>query len=262
MKRQKQKKVQIKLTIPNIITGLVSIIILLGVIFLPAYYKIIWPTNIGEPAKASTVDILAFWGAVFGGVITLVGVFLTVLFSKRQIQDTMHQQDKEQFIKGFGSTVLEINSISFEIKKFKNYLNQYKTNIEEYLHTGGEFKEIIVEFDTKNDYKKIGKEYKPDLEIICNRFEGKAAHADGLVYYHITLLTKDIKLFQKQLYDIVDNFNKINYEEALEIIYKEIHGSLETCEESIKKYKVKLGKDFIEYAEEDGLLESSKLMEK
>ncbi|MDQ0230915.1 hypothetical protein [Metabacillus malikii] len=253
MKKNKQGKS----TIVSILIMLFTFLLVLVVILLPFYYKVIWPPIIGEPAKASTVDILAFWGAVFGGIITLVGVLLSVRFSQKEIQYTMHQQDKDQFIQGFGSTVLEINSISYEIKKFRDYLNQYKKNIVEYSHTK-KFKAVSVKFDVKEDYKKIQDQHKPDLEIVCNRFEGKAAHANGLVYHYVTILTADIRTFQKQLHDVVENFNnnndKKNGEEKLASILERIYQSLAICEMEINNHKEELGETFKQYAKEDGLL--------
>jgi hypothetical protein len=259
--RGTRKRKKRGISLKNLLIILFSIVIVIIALLLPYYYKTIWPSVIGEPAKASTVDILAFWGAVFGGIITLVGVFFTIQFSRREIEETMHQQEKDQFIKGFGATVLEINSISFEIKKFRNYLNQLKVNLEEYVDTGI-FKEIMVEFDSKEDYKKIRKQHKPDLEIICNRFEGKAAHADGFVYYHISILSKDIKTFQRELFNTVDQYqlhesSETSQHERYNAIFDDIEFSLLKCERNLKDYKEKLGKTFIDYAEEDGLLESS-----
>lgn len=230
---------------------------LMLVLLLPLYYKIIWPPIIGKPASASTVDVLAFWGAVFSGIITLVGVHLTIRFSQREIKMTLDQQERDNFIRGFGATVLEINSITFETKKFQNYLEQLKVNLEEYSHSGV-FSEIVVEFDTKNDYKKIGNQVKPNLEIICNRFEGKAAHADGYVYKQITSLSGAIKKFQTDLYNIVDQLTKSKGEKNnignYESIFQEINQSISICENSLKDYKIKLGKRFSAYAEKEGYI--------
>ncbi|MFD2442852.1 hypothetical protein ACFSO7_02430 [Bacillus sp. CGMCC 1.16607] len=227
------------------------------VLLLPLYYKVIWPPMIGNPAKAETVDVLAFWGAVFGGIITLIGVFMTIRFSQGEIEQTLHQQEKDHFIKGFGATVLEINSITFEMKKFRNYLQQLHTNLQRFSDSGV-FQDIVIEFDTKDDYKKIRGQVKPDLEIICNRFEGKAAHADGFVYYQITILSGEIKKFQTQLYGFVDRLNESTSKPVTKInetIFKEINQSLDECEKSLKIYKEKLGDRFIQYSKEDGYLE-------
>lgn len=213
---------------------------------------------IGKPASASTVDVLAFWGAVFSGIITLVGVGLTIRFSQGEIELTINQQSKEQFIKGFGSIVLEINSITFETKKYCNYLNKYKRSLEIYCKTG-DFPEIVVEFDTKDDYKKIGKQVKPELEIISNRFQGKAAHADGYVYHQVIRLSEAIEKFQIELYEVVSEINKNigsqNTIDKYELIAKDMENAVLKCADSLKDYKEKLGKRFIEYSKDEGYLE-------
>lgn len=230
------------------------------VILLPLYYKIIWPPIIGYPARAETVDVLAFWGAVFGGIITLIGVFLTIRYSKNEMEQKQDQEKRDQFIKEFGSTVLEINSIVSEMNKFSGYLQKLKTNLLEYSNSRI-FNEIIIEFDEKEDYKKIGKDIKPNLEIISNRFEGKAAHANGFVYYLIHLLSKDIQAFQTQLHEMVDDLgpNDNRWDDVqlqkFETLFQNIHQSLTTYKKELKDYKEQFGVKFIEYAKQAGLLE-------
>lgn len=72
---------------------------------------------IGVPARVETVDVLAFWGAFFSGIPTLVDVLITVRFTQREMKESSKHQQREKFIKIFGSTILEINLILGEITK-------------------------------------------------------------------------------------------------------------------------------------------------
>lgn len=250
------KKKRTWLAFLNVVLWMIPLFL---VLLLPLYYKIIWPPFIGSPAKAETVDVLAFWGAVFGGVITLVGVFMTIRFTQKEMEQSSYQYERNQFIKSFGSTVLEINSIIFEIKKFREYIRKFQTSIIQYIESGT-FEEIIIEFDTKEDYKKIKDSIKPDLEIIIKRFEGKAAHADGFVYYQIRELGLEIEKLQLELYRVIDQ-NDVTGENAhrneLNTVFQRIHTSLTSCERKLRNYKGKLGKKFIEYSEMEGYMEAA-----
>lgn len=239
----------------NTVTLILFILSIVFISLLPLYYKLIWPPIIGIPARAETVDVLAFWGAFFSGILTLVGVLITVRFTQREMKESNKQHQREKFIKSFGSTILEINSILSEIGKFKEYIIKFKNNIPKYRETGL-FDEIIVQFDTKEDYKKIKDDKKPDLEIIIKRLEGKAAHADGFVYYQINQLSKEIKRLQIELHSLIDKLSdpndKNNYEKELQSIFEGINESLEKYESNLKKYKEKLGDNFIEYSRKEG----------
>ena len=69
---------------------------------------------IGVPAR---VEVLAFWGAFFSRIPTLVDVLITVRFTQREMKESSKHQQREKFIKIFGSTILEINLILVEITK-------------------------------------------------------------------------------------------------------------------------------------------------
>ncbi|MBD8071636.1 hypothetical protein [Bacillus sp. PS06] len=241
----------------KVMAGLCLILLFVLFIMLPIFYQRIWPTIMeGAPAKADNVDVLAFWGAVFSGLITLLGVYYTIRYSQKEINKTLEQQDRDLFITRFGAIVLEINSISYELKKFRNYLDQLQHRILAYAKTGV-FEDIVVEFDVKDDYKKIRGQVKPDLKIITNRLKGKAAHADGFIYSYINELSKDILKFQDELTMYVDRLtnSKSKKNKTLQHEYKQLfehlNHSVMSCDKKLEDYREELENRFMQFSKKE-----------
>lgn len=227
------------INIRRVIGYITSILVIIPVLLLPLYYKIVWKYILGgTPAEANSVDILAFWGAVFGAIITLVGVFLTIRFSERGIEISLNQQVKENFYNSFPVRLKTVNMVIEPVTSIRRNISTLymDTMIEEMNGREQNVDDLDEVLYLINDFYDTFH----DLE--------QTASSDGYVYYKIRELINDFneEVGVKGKYGIVDDFqqqfNNIN----------NMDNRLEKLETELKSYKKELEDRFIDFSKEDG----------
>lgn len=214
--------------IKKIIVYIAFILVIAPIALLPLYYKWLWRFIIGgKPAEASSVDILAFWGAVFGAIITLVGVFLTIRFSERSLENSLYQQEKDNFINSFPIRLKAINEVNASIQK--------------------------VGYKLAGVHSAKGKEDLTESSLlIVNFFDSlydieQSASLDGFVYYKVKEMIDDLTgPGSNETYGLVENFQQ----QKTNIL--NVSRRLIRLNSDLKSYKRKIEDRFISFSREEG----------
>jgi hypothetical protein len=185
---EKEKRMMVFLSISLLFAVVITVII--------ACYSGI---RIGE------ADILAFLGSIIGGVITLAGVYFTIISSFKSVELSLREQERNRFINSYPTKIKNLREIISEI-------NQIRTDLSESNLTG---------------LRDITKKLEPLID--------KAVYVDGIVYENVNRMNRYVKSYlvprfewENSIY-LIDKWGNVKIKEGQE------DASLETIEH-LKQY--------------------------
>ena len=212
-------------------TNLLVIITLIVFPIIPITFIKALNLKYGEP------DTLAYFGSILGGILTLVGVSLTIRHSDNSYRKAFDKTLENEFIQSFPQKIEAINNVKIESGNFFS-----------------EFKSIIGPVIEKQEVEEIKYEIFKELKnTYSNKLLPVAAKLDGHVYVEVLHYLEEIDHFNNFILD-KDRYIQRNsldmYKEEFKVKYAhaclKISRSIEffnDYQESIGDYFTNITKD-------------------
>ena len=130
-------------------------------------------------------DTLAYFGSILGGILTLVGVSLTIRHSDNSYKKAFEKELENEFINSFPKKIEAINNVKIESEKF---LSEYKSIISNVI----EQTEVVgIQYETLKDLKNT----------YSNKLLPEGAKLDGHVYVEVNHYLEEIDHFNNFILD-------------------------------------------------------------
>lgn len=188
--------------------GILFFFVLLFVFIIPIIINELYKNNGGYITLWGAADALAYYGAILQAVFSMVALFITILYTRKQIK----YEHIEHIENG------EIRNIKLEFSNFIEVLYPLKL-----------FKIKLLYGDKKEYYDKILEEfllYQVDLKLVCNKMKclmNLEQHSYMMEFLNDLLEFADILIeHTDDLYMCYDKLRIANSEEVKNGIYIDI----------------------------------------
>ena len=215
-------------------TNLLVIIVLIVFPIIPMTFIRALKLKIAEP------DTLAYFGSILGGILTLVGVSLTIRHSDNSYKKAFDKNLENEFIQSFPQKIEAINNVKIEIEKF---LSEFKSIISTVI----EHPEVVgIKYETLKELKNT----------YSNKLLPVAAKLDGHVYVEVIHFLEEIDHFNNFILD-KDRYIQRNsfdmYREELKVKYAQACLKINRSIEFFDEYQKSIGDYFTKITEDKNL---------
>ncbi|MEH7343543.1 TRAP transporter substrate-binding protein [Bacillus sp. JJ1532] len=215
-------------------TNLLVIIILIVFPIIPMTFIRALNLEIAEP------DTLAYFGSILGGILTLVGVSLTIRHSDNSYKKAFEKTLESEFIQSFPQKIEAINNVKIESEKFLSEFKSMIGPVIEHPEAAGINSETLKEL--KNTYS---------LKLLP-----VAARLDGHVYVEVIHYLEEIDHFNDFILD-KDRYIERNgldmYKEEFKVKYAQACLKISRSIEFFDEYQKSMGDYFTKITKDTNL---------
>ncbi|MBM6616625.1 TRAP transporter substrate-binding protein [Bacillus suaedaesalsae] len=197
--------------------------------------------------KFAEPDTLAYFGSILGGLLTIVGVSLTIRHSDNSYKKAYAKDLENEFIQSFPQKIEAINSVKIESEKFLAEFKSMITKVTEHPELVGIKYETLKEL--KNTYS--------------NKLLPVAAKLDGHVYVEVIHYLEEIDHYNSFILDkdrYIQSHSLEMYKEEFKVKYAHACLKISRSIEFFSDYQKSIGDYFTEITKDKNLWKANPML--